>query len=58
MLKAFLEKLGVSAKTADKDACLMEHFLSAETLDRIREFVDAPPAPKSRPSATKSGHKT
>ena len=29
LLKAFLEKLGVSAKTADKDACLMEHFLSA-----------------------------
>ena len=58
LLKAFLEKLGVSAKTADKDACLMEHFLSAETLDRIREFLDAPAAPKNCPSATKRGHKT
>ena len=47
----------MSAKTADKDACLMEHFLSAETLDRIREFLDAPAAPKSRPSATKRGHR-
>ena len=50
LLKAFLERLGVSAKVADKDACLMEHFLSAETLDRIREFLDAPKTPSRRPA--------
>ena len=33
-------KLGVSRKTADKDACMMEHILSAETLDKIRYFTD------------------
>ena len=41
LLKAFLVKLNVPAETADKDACLMEHILSATTLDRIREFVEA-----------------
>ena len=40
LLKAFLVKLNVPAETADKDACLMEHILSATTLDRIREFVE------------------
>ena len=40
LLRAFLEKLGVSEKTADKDACLMEHILSAETLDKVRDFVN------------------
>ena len=39
LLRAFLEKLGVSKKIADKDACLMEHILSAETLDKIRTFT-------------------
>ena len=38
----------MSAKTADKDACLMEHFLSAETLDRIREFLDDAKTPPRR----------
>ena len=41
LLKACLVKLNVPAETADKDACLMEHILSATTLDRIREFVEA-----------------
>ena len=57
-IREFLMLIGVSRRIADKDACLMEHFLSAETLDRIREFLDAPTAPKSRPSATKRGHRT
>lgn len=39
LLRSFLVKLGVSAKTADKDACLMEHILSAETLDKIRTYT-------------------
>ena len=38
LLRSFLMKLGVSRKTADKDACLMEHILSAETLDKIRDY--------------------
>ena len=40
LLRAFLVKLGVSRKTADKDACRMEHILSAETLDKIRLFSE------------------
>ncbi len=48
LLKAFLERLGVSENIADKDACLMEHVLSAETLDRIREFLDAKQNNKER----------
>lgn len=39
LLRTFLEKLGVSRRTADKDACLMEHILSAETIDRIRSYT-------------------
>ena len=42
LLKAFLVKLNVPDATADKDACLMEHILSATTLDRIRAFVEEP----------------
>ncbi len=40
LLRAFLLKLGVSKKNADKDACLMEHILSAETLDKIRSYTE------------------
>lgn len=40
LLCSFLQKLGVSAKTADMDACRMEHILSAETLDKIRIFTE------------------
>jgi len=40
LIRSFLIKLGVSKKNADKDACLMEHILSAETLDKIREYTE------------------
>ena len=40
LLRDFLMKLGVSRKNADKDACLMEHILSAETIDRIRSYTE------------------
>ena len=40
LLRAFLMKLGVSRANADKDACLMEHILSAETLDKIRIYTE------------------
>lgn len=39
LLRLFLEKLGVSVQNADRDACLMEHILSVETLDRIRAYM-------------------
>ena len=42
LLKAFLVKLNVPDEIADNDACLMEHILSATTLDRIRAFVEEP----------------
>lgn len=40
LLRKFLMMLGVSQKNADKDACLMEHILSAETLDKIRSYTE------------------
>ena len=49
LLKAFLVKLNVPAETADKDACLMEHFLSAETMDKIRDFLKKGPPKATTP---------
>ena len=40
LLRTFLMKLGVGRANADKDACLMEHILSAETLERIRLYTE------------------
>ncbi len=40
MLIRFLEKLGVSSDTAEIDACRVEHILSEESMERIREFVN------------------
>ena len=42
LLKSFLIKLGISEAIADKDACCMEHILSAETLEKIEDFVNSP----------------
>ena len=39
LLKEFLLLLNVADETAEKDACAMEHFLGAETLARITDFV-------------------
>jgi DtxR family Mn-dependent transcriptional regulator len=37
VIKHFLmTRLGVSEPTAEKDACKMEHILSAETLDKMK----------------------
>jgi len=30
----------VNRRIADRDACLMEHILSAETLEKIREYTE------------------
>jgi DtxR family Mn-dependent transcriptional regulator len=40
LILTFLRSVvGVSAVTAEKDACLLEHRLSAETLDRIKALA-------------------
>ena len=36
----FLMKLGVSEDVAENDACRIEHVLSQESMDRIKEFID------------------
>src|SRR3989338_5055137 len=41
LLTKFIENiLGVSAKTAEEDACKIEHHLSKETLDNILHFIE------------------
>ena len=40
LIRKFLMQLGVSRRNADKDACVMEHILSAETLDKIRNYTE------------------
>lgn len=42
-IREFLMRIGVSQRIADKDACLMEHILSAETMDKIRDFLKKGP---------------
>lgn len=42
-IREFLMRIGVSRRIADKDACLMEHILSAETMDKIRDFLKKGP---------------
>ncbi|MCD8040134.1 MAG: metal-dependent transcriptional regulator [Clostridia bacterium] len=39
-LKKFLAAHGVSEENADKDACEMEHILSEETYEKIKEFLE------------------
>lgn len=50
-IREFLILLGVSERIADKDACQMEHIVSAETLDRIRDFLRKAKAEKGKDSA-------
>lgn len=35
----FFEILGVTEETAEKDACMAEHVLSEETVEKLRDFV-------------------
>ena len=42
-IRDFLMKIGVSRRIADKDACLMEHILSAETMDKISDYLKKGP---------------
>lgn len=40
LLSHFLEQiLGVSAEIASADACRIEHVISAETFERIKDFI-------------------
>ena len=39
-LKDFLLILGVDKKTAERDACEMEHILDSDTMDTIVKFVE------------------
>lgn len=50
LLKSFLMRLGVSEEVADKDACCMEHILSAETLSKIETFMESKQCSKARKS--------
>lgn len=36
---SFLESLGVSRQTAEEDACRIEHVISEETFNRIKEHI-------------------
>lgn len=40
-LRMFLERdLGVASETADAEACLMEHVLSADTMERLIGYLE------------------
>ena len=39
VLTELLTKLGVSPETAAEDACRIEHVISAETFDKLKEHV-------------------
>ena len=52
-IRDFLMLLGVSRRVADKDACQMEHIISAETFDCIRSYLR-----KSKENAADGSEKT
>ena len=39
IIREYLEKNGVSAATAEEDACRMEHLLSNETFQMMKNFL-------------------
>jgi len=39
-IKSFLELLGLSHEIADKEACVLEHVMEKETIERLTCFVD------------------
>lgn len=39
VLSTFLKKLGVDEETASKDACKIEHVISEQTLEAIKNFT-------------------
>ena len=44
ILTSFLVYLGVDAETALQDACRVEHDLTEQSFDRIKDFVEKLPA--------------
>jgi len=40
VLKQMLQKIGISEQTAEDDACKMEHVISDETLNAIKQFFN------------------
>ena len=38
IIRNFLQKLGVRAETAEEDACRMEHLVSSETFEKMKDF--------------------
>ena len=40
VLKRFLRILGLDEEIAEEDACRMEHYLHAETVERLSKFVE------------------
>lgn len=44
-LSQFLIRLGVEPKTAQEDACKIEHDISEETFQALRSHIDNPKAP-------------
>lgn len=40
VLTKWLESIGVSPETAEEDACRIEHDLSAETFERLKEYLE------------------
>ena len=41
VLTEFLVRIGVSAETADDDACKMEHVISDETFEKMKEHAQS-----------------
>jgi Mn-dependent DtxR family transcriptional regulator len=39
VLTSFFENIGVNTRTAEDDACKIEHDISEETFKRLREFM-------------------
>ena len=42
IIREFLEKIGVSPQIAEEDACHMEHVVSEETIEKMKEFLQNP----------------
>ena len=41
VITQIFEKLGVDPETAEKDACKIEHIISEETFDAIKDYASA-----------------
>ena len=53
-LKKFLNILDVDEKTAEKEACAMEHFLSDSTISKLEQFMKTFIVPEKQENSTES----